>query len=266
VRPASPTVLVVEDSVSDRAWLVTTLTDAGYAVESAATGREALARCRVHRFDAITLDLLLPDVSGLEVLVGVRGDALNRETPVIIVTVIAEKGVGADFHVHDILTKPVRGEDLLASLRALNLGPGQSHRVMVVDDDRRALKLADRMLRQLGYHAVCHSTAKGALRAARHQLPAAVILDLNMPELDGFPFLERFQRWPEARRTPVIVWSAMELTARQRKHLQASAQAIASKSRGSATLIEELTAHAPLPRARAEPRDAPSTTPAPRSR
>jgi CheY-like chemotaxis protein len=104
---------------------------------------------------------------------------------------------------------------------------------MMVDDDRGALKLADRMLRQRGYEAVCHSTAKAALRAARQRVPAAVILDLNMPELDGFQFLEQFRRQSDTRRIPVIVWSAMELTARQRKHLHASAQAVVSKSRGT---------------------------------
>jgi CheY-like chemotaxis protein len=109
--------------------------------------------------------------------------------------------------VHDILTKPVRGEQLLASLPAMKLGPGQSHQVMMVDDDRGALKLADRMLRQRGYEAVCHSTAKAALRAARQRVPAAVILDLNMPELDGFQFLEQFRRQSDTRRIPVIVWS-----------------------------------------------------------
>jgi CheY-like chemotaxis protein len=149
--------------------------------------------------------------------------------------------------VHDILTKPVRGEPLLASLPAMKLGPGQSHQVMMVDDDRGALKLADRMLRQRGYEAVCHSTAKAALRAARQRVAAAVILDLNMPELDGFQFLEQFRRPPDTRRIPDIVWSAMELTARQRKHLQASA---VSKSRGTGTLIDELTARAPAGRAR----------------
>lgn len=153
---------------------------------------------------------------------------------------------------HDILTKPVRGEQLLSSLPAMKLGPGQSHQVMMVDDDRGALKLADRMLRQRGYEAVCHSTAKAALRAARQRVPAAVILDLNMPELDGFQFLEQFRRQSDTRRIPVIVWSAMELTARQRKHLHASAQAVVSKSRGTGTLIDELTAHAPLPAAREE--------------
>jgi two-component system sensor histidine kinase TorS len=80
-------VFVVEDSPNDRAWLV-------------ATGQEAVARCRAQRFDAMTLDLLLPDMSGRQLLEALRREGANRDTPVIVVTVIAERGVAAGFSIH----------------------------------------------------------------------------------------------------------------------------------------------------------------------
>ncbi len=205
--PRAPMVLVVEDDRSDRAWLVRTLTDVGYTVESVATASDAVARCRAQRFDAITL---------------------------------------AGFQVHDILTKPTTSDQLLASLKGAQIVPDPSRPIMVVDDDRRALKLADRVLRQLGYRTVCHSTAAGALRAAHRDPPAAVILDLVMPGIDGFQFLDRFRRSPAGRQTPVIVWSGKDLTPAQQRRLRASAQAVVSKSLGAAALIDALALHAPL--------------------
>jgi len=239
-----PTVLVIDDDARDRSWLVDTLIRAGYSVESAPTVAAALTLCRTRRFDAITLDLLLPDGSGLEVLRSLRADGPNRETPVIVVTVVAEKGAAAGFHVHDVLTKPVVVDHLLASLRRARLAPDSARPILVIDDDARALKLAGKTLQQLGYRSVCRSDAKGALQAARESQPAAVILDLVMPEIDGFEFLRRFRRTAGGRRTPVIVWTVKDLTRKERERLEASAQAIVSKSDGAAGLVDELRAYA----------------------
>src|SRR5207249_3025325 len=185
--------------------------------------------------------------SGLEVLKTIRAAGPNRDTPVIVVTVVAEKGTGAGFYVHDILVKPVLGEQLLASLKRAQLAPDNSRPILVVDDDAQALKLADKTLHQLGYRAICRSDAKTALQAARQQRPAAVILDLVMPKIDGFEFLKRLRQSAAGRRTPVIVWTVKDLTQKERQRLEASAQAIMLKSLGAAasdTLILGLTAYA----------------------
>src|SRR6185503_13448343 len=106
VRPSpnAATILVVEDEPADRARLTAALVDAGYAVESVGTGAEALARCDARAYDAITLDLLLPDMTGLEVLQRLR-EGKNGDVPVIVVTVVAERGAVAGFAVHDVLAK-----------------------------------------------------------------------------------------------------------------------------------------------------------------
>src|SRR4029077_10976920 len=107
----------------------------GYAVESVTTVAAARERCREQRFDAITLDLLLPDGSGLDVLQAVRAGGLNVATPVIVVTVVAEKGVAAGFHIDDMLVKPVHGDELLSSLQRAQLPPDHVRPILVVDDD-----------------------------------------------------------------------------------------------------------------------------------
>ncbi len=243
----APSVLVIDDDPNDRLWLARTLAQAGYAVEAVASGGEALRRCREQAFGAITLDLLLPDMSGRDILRALRSGGPNRDTPVIVVSVVAEKGVGAGFQVHDILRKPVQRRTLLTSLERAAIAPGSSRSVLVVDDDAATLKLAKKTLERAGYRAVCRSTAAGALAAAGEETPAAVVLDLLMPGMDGFEFLRRFRATIDGRRTPVIIWTAKDVSLGERERLRASVRAIVSKGEGPAALIEELESHVPRP-------------------
>jgi CheY-like chemotaxis protein len=121
-HPDSPWVLVIEDDARERTWLVRELAAAGFAVEAAATGGEALDRCRRRAFAAVTLDLLLPDVGALELLSAIQATAPNRGVPVIATTVVAEL-VTTGWPLHDFLTKPLRRQDLLASLARAGVAP-----------------------------------------------------------------------------------------------------------------------------------------------
>ncbi len=115
-RDGARTVLVIEDDPRDRAHLVTTLADAGYSVEIAVTGEEALKQWRARHFDAVTVDLLLPDMSGLDLLAAFHGDREKDKVPIIVVTVVPDVNVVAGFRVHDVLSKPLDRDLLLASL------------------------------------------------------------------------------------------------------------------------------------------------------
>lgn len=242
-RTDSRRVLVIDRDSNDRRWLFRTLSRAGYSVETAATGHEALARCRQTAFDAILLDLLLPDTNGQEVVRSLRAAGPNQNTPVILVTVVSERGVGAGYHVDDILQKPVREQDLLAALERASVPPSVAGPVFVVDDDHTALKLAEKALKGLGYRAVCHTKGAVALDSISEEPPVALILDLVMPEMDGFEFLSRFRRTPAGRHTPVIVWTGKDLSGREREELEALAQAVVSKTSGAEALIEELESY-----------------------
>jgi CheY-like chemotaxis protein len=255
-RPGAPKILVVEDDVKDRAWLVRTLTDAGYTVELAETGKDAVGKCRSETFDAITLDLMLPDISGRDVLAAVRADSLNVNTPVIVVSVVADSNIGVGVEVRDILLKPVQSDHLLESLQRARVAANVARPILVVDDDPQALKVAERTLKQLGYRPVCRSDGEGGLQAAEQERPAAVILDLLMPEMDGFEFLKRFRRTKGGRQTPVIVWTAKDLSRQERDRLKASARAIVMKSKGATALVEELQSCVASPAAATHAEDA----------
>jgi len=210
-------------------------------VQVAEDGEEAVALCNEQVFDAITLDLLLPDMTGLDVLHKLRVGGKNRDTPVIVVSVVADQGIVGGFTVHDYLNKPINGKELIHSLGRAGIAPHDEGPILVVDDDVAALRLMETSLRHLGFDVTCCSDGSSALIAANARRPLAVILDLLMPGMDGFGFLARFREVPSRKRTPVIVWTMKDLTAQDYLRLHDLAQAVMMKQSGEPTrLIDEL--------------------------
>src|SRR6185369_16592190 len=109
-----------------------------------------------------------------------------------------------------VLPKPIDTSALLASLLRAGVVPGVPGSVLVVDDDHASLKLMSMTLTQLGYRAACAADGEVALQAISSALPIAIVLDLMMPRMDGFEFLERLRAAPERRRIPVIVWTVKD--------------------------------------------------------
>ena len=245
-RPEGERILVIAADARDRTWMVGALERAGYAVELAVTGAEAAARTALRRFDAITLDLVLPDMSGWDALRALRATRPNQDTPVILVTVIAETRAAVGFLSRDFLGKPPKQATLLAALERAGVKPNESRAglsVLLVDDDpaaaeRLALALADR-----GYQLVHARGGPAGLRAAAANAPDVVLLDLLMPEMNGLDFVRSFRLTEVGQRTPVIVWTTQELEASERAVLRESAQAVISRRDDAlAFLVTELDA------------------------
>jgi PAS domain S-box-containing protein len=245
IPPGASLILVVEDDPSDRAWIEKTLSGAGYFVEAVATGSEALTRCREKRYDAITLDIMLPDMSGRAVLAKIHERGLNQQTPVVVVTLLAGKGIMAGFQVADILPKPVSANEILSALKRCGIEPNSARSVLVVDDDEAALKVAEATLTRLGYRAVCEQNAENALYAASKEHPAAVVLDLVMPEIDGFEFLTRFRKTRAGRETPIIVWTGKDLSSEELSRLRSTTTSVLHKTEAADELLEEIKNCAP---------------------
>ncbi|HWW92158.1 MAG TPA: response regulator [Vicinamibacteria bacterium] len=242
---ALPRILVIEDDPRDQQWLVQTLSRAGYAVECASTGAAAIARSREQAFDAITLDLLLPDIGGQDVLRAIRAEGPNRRTPVIVATVVATKELSAGYHVADFLIKPVSAQELLGGLARASVATGGSRPVLVVDDDPQALKLAERSLREGGYRPVCRSDGETGLVAVDEEAPAAIIVDLVMPGMSGFDFLDLLRRKPGGGSIPVIVWTEKDISDVERRRLAATAESVVLKGEGTGSLVEVLRRYVP---------------------
>jgi signal transduction histidine kinase/CheY-like chemotaxis protein len=240
---SGPLILVVEDEPADRDLITRVLIEQGYRVESASTGQAALERCQAQVYAAITLDILLPDASGRDILKAMRAGGPNQDTPVILVTAVAENGVAAGFEVADILVKPVSAAELVSALKRAGADPGSPRPILVVDDDPNALKLAEKVLREIGFRTRGVTNGAAALEVARTDSPAAIILDLRMPFMDGFEFLRRLRQTPEGRRVPVIVWTVQDLGPEERATLIAAAQAVVQKGDSVSALIEEIRNH-----------------------
>jgi PAS domain S-box-containing protein len=240
-RLGARSVLVVEDTAQDRDMLVDTLAKAGYAVETATTGAEAIARCKDRSFDAVTLDLLLPDMSGLDLLTSLRASGHARMTPVIVVTVAPDHRLVTAFSVHDVLKKPLEPTSLLHALERAGVRPDRRGGILVVDDDPGALRLMDAMLAQLGYSTITRSTGAAALEAAMQLHPIAIVLDLVMDGMDGVEFLDKLRQLPEHARTPVLIWTMKDLSAAEHERLRQAAQAVVSKNGNTpSTVVQQL--------------------------
>jgi signal transduction histidine kinase/DNA-binding response OmpR family regulator len=246
VNAGGPSILVIEDNATDEALIVKALTTAGYSVQTATTGAQALVKLREADFDAITLDLLLPDMSGVDLLARMRSESRTADVPVVVLTVVAEKGAVAGFRVADVLAKPLDVEALLAALRQAGVSPERRGAVLVVDDDESCLKLMEATLGRSGYKTICRRDGEAGLKAAAESPLIAVVLDLIMPHLDGFEFLDRFRRTEAGQRTPVIIWTVKDLTSYDQARLRKTAQAVVMKgSDGAAGLVRELDAFLP---------------------
>ncbi|PYJ64832.1 MAG: hypothetical protein DME76_19310 [Verrucomicrobia bacterium] len=139
----------------------------------------------------------------------------------------------------------MHSDTLLDSLRNAGVEPnGIKRKVLVVDDDPNTLKIARTALQSSGYHAVCHASPTGGLAAAANSELDAVILDLLMPEMDGFEFLERLRQLAHYKNIPVIVWTNKDITMGETDRLKRSAQSIALKGRDNIdAVIRELQRH-----------------------
>ncbi|HZQ61648.1 MAG TPA: response regulator, partial [Casimicrobiaceae bacterium] len=237
-------VLVIDADPTSRAILTRTLAGAGYTVETAATGADALAACRERAFAAITVDLALPDMSGFEVLHAIRAEGVNgMSTPVLAISAVTPEGTATAFAVHDVLTKPVDPEAVLASLQKAGVSAHAPGVVLVVDDDVASLNLAAATLARLGLCAHCVRAGEEGLQHAAARTPIAVLLDLMMPQMSGFEFLSRFRALPSCAAVPVIIWTAKDLTPSERSYLRSRAQQVIGKGRnGSGSLVHELKA------------------------
>ncbi|MCW5634017.1 MAG: PAS domain S-box protein [Rubrivivax sp.] len=234
-----PTVLVVEDSVPDGCALTEAVSAAGFAVVWATHAAEALALARQRAFTAITLDLMLPDRSGLELLADIREHGPNRETPVLVVTILGHPLPLQAYAVADVLAKPVRADAVVAALRQHGLaappgtpgtpGTPRGATVMVVDDEPHDRALITDALEAAGYTVAAFEGAAPALRALDSLRPAAAIVDLSMPGLDGFAMLDELRARPGARHLPVFVWTSRDLDAAEHRRLRAQADAVLAK-------------------------------------
>ncbi len=243
----SANILVIEDDLNDSALVASALTEVGYTVELAFTGSEAIKSCREKRFDAITLDLLLPDMNGWDVLRGFRSQGPNLETPTIVVTVIGSKAASFGFMIQSFLIKPIKSEDLITALQQTGIYQNQNKTILFVDDDPKMITLCQQYMKDYGTTIICETDPEQGLITADVKKPDVVVLDLLMPNIDGLEFLRRFRMTEYGKKTPVIICTSQDISDVDRSRIKASVAAVIQKGGGSmGDLVQEMKRICPL--------------------
>jgi signal transduction histidine kinase/CheY-like chemotaxis protein len=237
----SHTVLVIDDDEASRTLVERILAREGYAVLSAAGGPEGLRMAREARPAAITVDVLMPGMDGWAVLTALKADPLLCDIPVVMLTFMQDHGLGFALGASDHLTKPIERERLMSVLRK-HLGDGRgAGTVLLVEDDASARDMMRKLLEREGYAVAEAANGRLGLAAVERHTPSLVVLDLMMPEMDGFEFLARLREREALRDLPVVVVTAKDLTQTEHTWLSEQAQRVFQKGiAGRDVLLAEL--------------------------
>jgi signal transduction histidine kinase/CheY-like chemotaxis protein/HAMP domain-containing protein len=250
-------VLVVDDDPHTRHIIGAHLVREGYQPIYAGSGTEALELARKHRPDAITLDIMMPQVDGWAVLVALKDDPELAAIPVVIVSITDDRSLAFTLGAAAMLTKPLNRAELLQTLERhmpeRAVAEGQT--MLIVEDDGPTRELMARVGDKLGMASATATNGREALDwLAANGVPDAILLDLNMPEMDGFEFLKRIRESEAWRGIPVIVVTARELTAGERASLKENTQGIIAKGQAASVELSRAIRAVTLPAGEGEGR------------
>ena len=221
-------ILVIDDEASVRALLRRFLVREGFAVDEAGSGEAGIALAREHRPDAITLDVMMPGMDGWEVLAALKDDPILAEVPVIMLTVVDDKKLGYALGAAEYVTKPIDREQLRRVLGRYRTDEG-ARSVLVVEDDAPTAELVRRTLEGEGWVVRVARNGREGLARYDEAPPSLVLLDLMMPEMNGFEFLEALRAPPRSSTAPVIIVTAKDLTPEDHRRLNGHVSAVLQK-------------------------------------
>jgi len=195
----------------------------GYSVTGAHDGETALQLAAELQPAVILLDILMPELDGFVVLEKLKANTATQNIPVVIVSILADQEKGLSLGAVDHLTKPIDRQHLLQSVRRLT-GPaglkGKFPSVLIVDDDKELADLVRIHLLGGGFWPICAYNGREAIEKVGEQIPDLIILDILMPEMDGFEVIKALKGNPLTRHIPVIILTAKDLTEKEHKALQ----------------------------------------------
>jgi len=219
------TVLVIDDEAPVRDLMHRFLGKEGFRVLTAANGEEGLRIAREQQPDAVTLDVMMPGMDGWTVLSALMADPDLRDIPVIMLTIVEDRSTGYALGASEYLSKPVDRNRLLAVLAHYR----RDLPIMVVDDDADVRELLRRTLEEAGYTVIEAENGQAALALLEQGLPGVILLDLMMPELDGFGVVSALRDRETWHDIPVIIITAKDLTEEERTWLNGSVVRILEK-------------------------------------
>ena len=225
---AAGCVLVVDDDASTRDLLARFLRKEGFEVRAAADGRAGLDLARTVRPDVILLDVTMPRMDGWSVLRALKTDPALAKIPVVMVTIMGEQRLAFSLGATDYLQKPIKWDRLKRVMDQFRPEPPGAG-VLVVDDDQETRERLQSLLEKQGWGVVLADNGRTALDQVARAKPGLVLLDLMMPEMDGFTFLRKLRARREWSDIPVVVLTAKDITAEDRRRLEGRADRVIQK-------------------------------------
>jgi len=207
-------VLVIDDDRAVHDLLRHAIAKQGFRVEGALSGAEGLRMARRLRPDAITLDVMMPGMDGWTVLSSLKSDPDLANIPVIMLTIVDEKNRGYSLGAADYLTKPIERERLSAVLARFRRNT--LNEALVVEDDPASRDVITRLLESDGWKVDQAANGREGLDHLDKKIPGVILLDLTMPEMDGFEFINRLSSRDDWKFIPVVVVTAKDLTQEER--------------------------------------------------
>ena len=223
-----PLILVVDDDATVRELVVRHLERAGFAVVTARGGHEGLRLVRELRPAAVTLDIMMPDLDGWTVLAAIKGDPALADIPVVLMSIVDQKNRGYALGAAEYLVKPVDRAKLVETLRTIC--GATAGRALLVDDDELVRRSVRQALEPLGWNVSEAENGRVAVDSLTAARPDVIILDLMMPTMDGFEFMDQLRGRPDWQDIPVVVITAKDLTDEDRDRLNGGVERIIQKS------------------------------------
>jgi signal transduction histidine kinase/DNA-binding response OmpR family regulator len=238
--PDGATVLVIDDDPAALDLVGRFLVGAGFGVITASGGEEGLRLARERRPDVITLDIVMPQPDGWAVLAELKADPVLSDTPVILMSMTDDRNLGYALGASEYLTKPVDWDRLGAALHRHAREGGESL-ALVVDDETEARDVLRRGLERAGWQVAEAANGREALERMTERAPELILLDLMMPEMDGFEFVSRLRDEESWRAIPVLLITAKDITPEDRQRLEGGVSRILQKgSYGREDLLAEI--------------------------
>lgn len=215
------TILVAEDDYPAAKLLSLYLTQAGYRVIFAQSGEEVLKKAVQHHPHAITLDIMLPDVDGWQVLTRLKGSTATRDIPVVIISVLDRQSLGFQLGAMEYLVKPVNRSQLLHAIRRSMLRErlAGEPKVMVVHDEFVELRLTASVLAQAGYDVIEAMSSAEAIHLAKAAQPDLIVMDILPPDVYCFDVIVALRADPGTSRIPTLILTDQSLTTEEQTRL-----------------------------------------------